>query len=460
MGIFMVGLYVLVATICVRWLSKYEGHYNSAFIFSVVAFAYGAGIPIELILREEDSVAITSIFTLTNITNDVNWIMYIMTMLSIPCFCMGYILSGFNALKPKNHEKAERHESLVENYLPFAMLALVLMSAFLISWKFSGVLAEANASYQASSELQYTNSVAFLLYYFVYVGIAVLAAALGVKQGAWGLLLSGLLWFSVVYLAFYSHERAPLALAALSMSYVFFHKMKGRGWLVAIAALGAMSLLFIVTPIFSMVRSGEFEAHELIPQLINGYGMSLKNLDPAGPLYSIVMHIVDSPPLQLGSTYISQLGVLVPRALWPDRPVDLSEAFAREYMADWTPGLGFGYSPYAEAVLNFGSYFAPLHFLIFGLIWGLYWRCAKFFLEFNNTKERLNGSVMSMSYDALYRVVGFYLILMFFRGTFIGVFKELTMTMVPLFAFCFMLYIAKWLLPQRTRPALGQFKPQ
>jgi len=299
------------------------------------------------------------------------------------------------------------------------------------------------------------------MYYLVYLGMAILAATIGVKQKGWsGIFLASLLWVAGIYLAFYSHERAPIALNALSIGYVIFHKAKGNGWLAALAAFGAMFMLFVITPIFSMVRSGQFKAHEILPQLINGYGLSLRNLDPAGPFYSIVMFVKDTPALQLGSTYITQLGVFVPRFIWPNRPTDLSEAFAREYMADWTPGLGFGYSPYAEAILNFGPYFAPIHFLIFGLVWGFAWRVAKFFLESNNVHERFNGNLMSLPLDAIYRVAGFYLILMFFRGTFIGVFKELTMILGFIFIFCAILYVARWMLPHKPMPSYGRFRPQ
>lgn len=457
-GSIMILLYIVVATICVRWIAKYEGYYSVAFVFSVVALAYGAGIPIELIIRGEENVQITSFFELTGITPSVSWVMYMMTLLSIPCFCFGYIMSGFSALRPSNQARAERHSSMAD-YIPYAVMTLALLASALISVKYRGVLEAANSSYHLSSELQYTNSIAFLLYYLVYASMAILAAIVGAKIKGWGLLMAGVLWFAGIYLAFFSHERAPLVFNALSIAYVFFYKTKGKGWLVALSAIAAMFLLFVITPIFSMIRSGAFTPEQLIPQLINGYGFSLKNLDPAGPLYSIVMYIKSTPALQLGSTYISQLGVFVPKFIWPDRPIDLSEAFAREYMADWTPGMGFGYSPFAEAILNFGPYFAPLHFMVFGFAWGLFWRCTKFFAEFNNKRERVNGAILSIPFDALYRVAGFYMILMFFRGTFVGVFKELTMILAPVFLLSVIVYIGHWLIPKSARPAFGQFRP-
>lgn len=457
-GVFMILLYIAVATVCIRWIAKYEGYYSIAFVFSVVSFAYGAGIPIELIMRGEENVRITSFFELTGITTNISWIIYMMSLLSIPCFCIGYVMSGFSAIRPKNQKLSDNHSSMAD-YIPYAVLALALLSSALISVKYSDVLTAAHSSYHLSSELQYTNSIAFLLYYLIYASIAILAAIVAIKVKGWGMLMAGLLWFAGIYLAFFSHERAPLVFNALSIAYVFFFKTKGKGWLVALASVAAMVMLFVVTPIFSMIRSGEFEVHELLPQLINGYGFSLKNLDPAGPIYSIVMYVQDTPALQLGSTYITQLGVFIPKFIWPDRPIDLSEAFARDYMADWTPGMGFGYSPFAEAVLNFGPYFAPLHFLVFGFAWGCFWRVTKFFTEFNNKKERMRGAVISVPFDALYRVAGFYMILMFFRGTFVGVFKELTMVLAPVFLLCVLLYVGHWFIPKTARPAFGQFRP-
>jgi hypothetical protein len=457
-GFIMIIIFVLVATLCIRWLARYEGYYSIAFIFSLLAFAYGAGIPIELILRDESTVTVSSYFTLTGFTPDISWIIFTMSVLSIPFFCLGYVLSGFSALRPDNHNKAKFHKSL-SDYMPYALMTIALISTLLITFRYQNVIQSASSSYHLSSELQYTNPIAFLLYYLVYVTIAILAAIIAVRHGHKGLIMAGLLWFAGIYMAFYSHERAPIALTSLSIGYVLFHKTKGKGWLAAGSAFAAMILLFVITPIFSLARSGEFELHEIIPQLISGYGISIRNLDPAGPVYSIVMYIKDSPPLELGSTYLSQLGVIIPKFIWPDRPVDLAENFAREYMANWTPGMGFGYSPYAEATLNFGPYFAPLHFLIVGLVWGLFWRAVKFFMEVNNSYERSKGPIISIPFDALYRVAGFYIILMFFRGTFVIMFKELLMILIPIFVFCCLLYAAKTLIPSRTTPNYGRYRP-
>lgn len=450
-GILMIFGFIVVATLCVRWMARYEGYYSSAFIFSLLAYAYGAGIPIELIMTNEETVAVTSFFTLQGITPDISWMIYIISVLSIPFFCLGYILSGFSALKPANKWYTLYHKSLADN-LPLALLGVAVLSLMLITVRYGNVLQAANASYHLSSELQYTNPIAFLLYYLVYTTVAILGAILGARHGGWGLIMAFLLWFTGIYMALYSHERAPIAFTALSMGYVFFYRTGGRGWTVTLSALAAMVLLFVVTPIFSMVRSGYFQLNEIIPQLISGYGLSLRNLDPAGPIYSVVMYIKDSPPLEYGTTYISQIGVMIPKFLWPDRPVDLSEAFAREYMADWMPGMGFGYSPYAEAILNFGPYLAPLHFLIVGLIWGLFWRITKFFMEIDNSQERSKGTVVGLPFDALYRIAGFYILLMFFRGTFIIIFKELLMILIPIFIFCCLLYIGRWILPQQSYP--------
>lgn len=453
-GLIMILIYVVVATLSIRWIARYEGHYSIAFIFSIIAFAYGAGIPIELIMTGEEHVQVTSFFVLRGVSPDISWMIYILATLSVPFFCLGYILSGYSALKPEEHDIARYHNSIADN-IPYAVLGIVLASLIIIFWRYSDVFVQAASSYILSSELQYTNAVAFLLYYLVYVGIAILAAIIGATQKGWGSLLAVPLWLAGIYLAIYTHERAPLALTALSMAYVLFHKTRGSGWLVAVSSIGAMVLLFAVTPIFSMLRSGHYQANEILPQLIEGYGLSLRNLDPAGPIYSIVMYLKDTPALQLGSTYISELSIFIPRFIWPDRPADLAEAFAREYMADWTPGMGFGYSPYAEAILNFGPYFAFIHFLIFGFMWGMFWRGTKFFFEINNPAERMNGNIRSIAFDALYRVAGFYLILMFFRGFFAAVFKELTMVLAPIFLFCVILYICKWFIPQKPTPIRG-----
>jgi oligosaccharide repeat unit polymerase len=70
-----------------------------------------------------------------------------------------------------------------------------------------------------------------------------------------------------------------------------------------------------------------------------------------------------------GATYLEALGVLVPLAIWPDRPLAVGEWYAAHfYSAVWEQGGAFGFSPVAEAYMNFATPGVVLIFFLFGAL--------------------------------------------------------------------------------------------
>ena len=69
------------------------------------------------------------------------------------------------------------------------------------------------------------------------------------------------------------------------------------------------------------------------------------------PYWVFTQHLRDRfLELALGTTYFEQLQVLIPRVL-RGQFLDLTDAFAvKQYGVDYLPGLGFGFSPWAEAM--------------------------------------------------------------------------------------------------------------
>jgi hypothetical protein len=63
--------------------------------------------------------------------------------------------------------------------------------------------------------------------------------------------------------------------------------------------------------------------------------------------------------------------IWVPRVFWPDRPLDLSEEFARQIMVGWRAGFGVAFSPLAEAYVRVGLWGTPLFMALFGGLVGL-----------------------------------------------------------------------------------------
>ena len=83
--------------------------------------------------------------------------------------------------------------------------------------------------------------------------------------------------------------------------------------------------------------------------------------DPVGP-FAATIYILQSHDTQLLTNAVttsplwSSFILWIPRAIWPDRPLDMSEAFARFVFEHWQPGYGMGFSPMAEGVLRFGDW--------------------------------------------------------------------------------------------------------
>lgn len=64
-------------------------------------------------------------------------------------------------------------------------------------------------------------------------------------------------------------------------------------------------------------------------------------------------YIVNPPELQYGKTYLyDTFSKFFPRAIFPNKPEDLSKQFKDEYNLK----VGFAYNPVAEGILNFGKY--------------------------------------------------------------------------------------------------------
>jgi hypothetical protein len=145
---------------------------------------------------------------------------------------------------------------------------------------------------------------------------------------------------------------------------------------VRLAWLG-MALLPLTLPmllVYSFLRAGS------PVDLADAVALGVNNLDRLGDAgvmvgdfdgpYRVLIATLENPSgtVILGWTYISQLSVLIPRALRGDF-LDLAEEFARLQLGSaWQPGMGLAFSPWAEGILNFGLFGFFVEACLFGLI--------------------------------------------------------------------------------------------
>ncbi len=190
---------------------------------------------------------------------------------------------------------------------------------------------------------------------------------------------------------------------------------------VTLTLIGSI-IVIILVPLFNLYRT-RMPFVDVIDRMSLS-SISFTRLDPAGPMHSLASIIGDdSLQLKYGSTYINSLGVLIPKVIWPDRPLDLSEEFAKEYISDWSEGQGFGYSPLAEAYVNFSIPGALIQFFFFGLLIGS-------FLQFLRTRVLFNYEFLLVPF--IY-IVGYYTVILSFRSPLIGPIKMVMMFTGPYF---------------------------
>jgi hypothetical protein len=158
----------------------------------------------------------------------------------------------------------------------------------------------------------------------------------------------GIVVFGLLTLLTYS--KVPLIYAALCV-FCELHRYRKIPFpflmLVLIAGSILMTIIFI--PAFSVYRAtGEFA---LAVPSTDSFSIVLS--EAASPF--TIMHLAVSGYVIVNDYPLWQSFVQwIPHALWPDRPLDLAEGFAREVIANWQVGYGLGFSPFAEAYARLG----------------------------------------------------------------------------------------------------------
>jgi hypothetical protein len=130
-----------------------------------------------------------------------------------------------------------------------------------------------------------------------------------------------------------------------------------------------------------------------------------ENNEFAGPYYSLVYNVDNPPKLRWGKSYLEGLLYFLPKQLYPGRkPTPIGNEFAQEihshFATAYFPVSGWGYSPVAEAYVNFswtGVVIVPIMWAIgLDLLERLRWRgltgllCATALLPQLQNANRIN----------------------------------------------------------------------
>jgi hypothetical protein len=155
-----------------------------------------------------------------------------------------------------------------------------------------------------------------------------------------------------------------------------------RNWKLSYKLVGSAIVLYVAFTIYAQVRwiipriaEGKMTsqaAREWVEENTAEDWVMPENNEFAGPYYSLVYNVDSPQKLRWGMTYVEGLFYFLPKQLYPGKkPVPIGNEFAQEihsrFASAYFPVSGWGYSPVAEAFVNFswpGVVFIPI-------LWGL-----------------------------------------------------------------------------------------
>lgn len=191
------------------------------------------------------------------------------------------------------------------------------------------------------------------------MGIALLFSSIAVNylsllsKGGWIYAVTGLIGFTIV--SFLVFSKQPFFFAYLAVVCYLSRRRNISPFLLTLGlVVGATVVLVYLVPVFAAYRGTGTIDFGL--DYASSVTLSTDALGPFGVvIYSFGGYVnVDNHP------FLQSFFLWIPRFLWPDRPLDLPEDFAREIIIGWRPGLGVAFSPLAEAYVRMGIAGVPI----------------------------------------------------------------------------------------------------
>lgn len=354
---------------------------------------------------------------------------------AILSFTIGLILSGFKSKAPDSISQAEYvgKNRAAGNLFEKSTLLLSISSIVTLLVLFPNFLPAMKASYASAYDTKYHNPLPTFIYEIFYISNAILATLLVIKRKLVCFIVGALLFAGNFFLTFTTFIKAPAVVALLGCGYSYFFLMRNKKIAFSLMFVGIAAILFVLMPMVNIAKSpvARESFAKIFEYYVGNFRFTFMDTDASGPMEATLIAVSDDSHLLLGKTYIDGLSLFIPRILWKDRPLDIAESFARDHVVNWQPGQGMGFGPIAEAYVNFGLYFSFLEFIIFGLLWGVFWRVLQ------KATSIFNSPVQ---FDIIYRIVGFYVMVQFFRGFIMGTFKPVIMILFPIMISTFFIY--------------------
>lgn len=417
----LAALSVCVGAVCVRY--RDEGLYSSAFVFCLGAFVYFFSVPLERFIRGQVEEVLHGEHFQVAAPGIIYFKIASMGIAGVIAFALSLQATGF-----KTHMADSRAPLTQTGGTRLFELALMAFWAGLVAIMlifFYDFIRHVSLSYEASYSTQYNSPLPTLIMQIICLLNSILAVILAMRRKILPIIVAALLFLVNFYLAFLLKEKSPGVIALIGMGYLYFYWVRFKSVALLGALAGVILALFVLKPVYNILNEYAYteKPQSVMTHLLNiNSRFTFTNLDSSGPML-VSAHILkeDAAP-SYGRDLLQSMSIFVPRFIWSDRPLDASEAFAKKMIPTWEPGIGLGYSPVIEGFVNFGFWFSWVEFVLFGLVWGYMWRgFMRLFRDY--------GAPAHL--DVIYRIAGYYVLILFFRGMLAGVMKQTLMYMIP-----------------------------
>ena len=411
-----IALFVFVALAAVKIAARHDTAWGPILVFATASFLYYLSVPLEMIATGNGSVR-ADIADLV-VPEPIQARMVRLGTLAFVSFCAGYLVSATWFCQASRRAWVaplfRGSIALPPSLLPMTILFLALGGALIVGQV--GLLAD----YAARVELFAQSSNLFFVLFVAAIIYPVAAFAL-VHCYRLGLLAAATLFAPGVLWGLLIGSKYPIVLSVLGLAtLVWRFKLSQRAPVMVVLAVAGVLVSVPASIAFSLYRG---DAEIDIVRFVEQNGL-YRYSDQAGPMLTLI-DVLEKPdePLLRGRSYLQGLVLWVPRFLWPDRPIDLAESWARTNIADWSEGVGVGYSLLAESIANFGRAGPVVTYLGLGILWNLFW--------FGIVRRLVASDVL---FAGLHGVFGYYLLITMHRGPFSGIVTTIMQTLGPVIA--------------------------
>ena len=225
----------------------------------------------------------------------------------------------------------------------FNTTSIIIITALLYIIFFSDELLNSVSSYRGNVVNKFENSIFSFYSDFLVIFYSITGCYLRIKSKKFNFLGWFLSCFGILMgFLFSSKDEILISVLAILAPPIFNSKFNFKKNILYI------SIIIFVLPIFSiffsLLRAGYsiFNFQNIKYAFSSGFAV---NSDPGGPMVVLDTIVNSSNDLLWGSTYINSIISLIPKFIYPNRPLDIAQKFAIDNLEVYDSGYGIGFSP-------------------------------------------------------------------------------------------------------------------